>query len=144
LVLDYWHDRQNKRYILPDYHPEHFNVRKIESRIAELRKEYGNPNNLTWDKCINAGEKLKKITAHKEQLNQMIEVESGVKLSRVLVEFFKWGFPKVKDDHSSPHRITIRKLSRWMIGYNDRSKSYTLDEDSSRCGVIRLRKDYKD
>ena len=144
LVLDYWHNGQNKRYILPDYHPEKFNVRKIESRIAELRKEYGNPNNLTWDKCINAGEKLKKISAHKEQLNEMIKVESGIKLSRVIVEFFKWGFPKIKDDNSSPHRITIRKLSRWMIGYNARSKSYTLDEDSSRCGVIRLRKDYKD
>ncbi len=142
LFLDYWHDKQNKRYVLPDYHPEKFNVRKIESRIAELRREYGNPNNLTWDKCINTGEQLKKIKANKEQLNEMIQVESGVKLSSVIEQFFKKGFPKVKDDNSSPHRITIRKLSRWMIGYNDRSKCFTLDEDVNRCGVIRLSKDY--
>ena len=38
LVLDYWHNGQNKRYILPDYHPEKFNVRKIESRIQITKR----------------------------------------------------------------------------------------------------------
>ena len=51
---------KSKRFFMRDYDKKNFNVRSIEEEIRRLRREYGNPNNLTWDMDIEVGEQLKK------------------------------------------------------------------------------------
>ena len=74
MILDYWLNDgvertlangkkvygKSKRYVLGDYNRETFNVKHIEKKIADLRKEYGSTNDLTWAVDIVEGEKLKK------------------------------------------------------------------------------------
>ena len=110
LVLDYWLNTpgqlqrtvrrgakeikiygKSKKYILGDYDQDTFNVRHIEKRVAYLREEYGNPNNLTWDKDINEGEKLKKVQRFKEQHTKITEKT----IKELIEEFYKAGFPKI-------------------------------------------------
>jgi len=142
LVLDYWIGGKGKKFVLPDYNPDTFNVRHIEKRISELRTKYGNKHNLTWDLDINHGEKAEKISRFKAQMNQ----SSSKSIKEVIEEFYKAGFPKIRNDGTSPNRNTIRGLGLYLIGSsvsgsvgNDRSKSFTLTEDEARNGVMILK-----
>ena len=158
LVLDYWLNTpgqlqrtvrrghkeikiygKSKKYILGDYDQDTFNVRHIEKRVAYLREEYGNPNNLTWDKDINEGEKLKKVERFKEQHTKITQKT----IKELIEEFYKAGFPKIKNDGTSPNRKTIRKQSLLLIGYNDRARAFKLDEDKARSGVMIMKDGYK-
>ena len=131
---------KSKKHILGNYDPEHFNVRHIEKRVSLLREEYGNPDNLTWDQDINEGEKLKKVERFKQQHTKITEKI----IKELIVEFYKAGFPKIKNDGTSPNRKTIRKQSLLLIGHNDRAKAFKLDEDKSRSGVMLMKEGYKD
>jgi integrase len=132
LCLEYWFNGIAKRYHFPDYHPEEFNVREVEKRIADLREKYGNPNNLTWDLDINEGEQKNKINRIKGQL-QISQIKT---IREVIEEFYSAGFPKIKNDGTSPSRKTIKTQSRYLIGYNERNNNYKLIENESRNGVF--------
>ena len=139
LILDYWINGKAKKYCMPDYNPETFNVRHIEKKISELRTRYGNPHNLTWDQDINKGEKLNKVSRFKEQLKET----STKSIKEVIEEFYKAEFPKIRNDGTSPSRNTIRNMSRYILGIGARAHSFKLDEDTSRNGVMVLKKNYK-
>ena len=62
---------KSKRFFMKDYDKKNFNVRAMEEEIRRLRKEYGNPNNLTWDMDIEVGEQLKKRNRYTEQLGEL-------------------------------------------------------------------------
>ena len=105
LILDYWFGGRAKRLYLPDYDPKTFNVRQINKRIAELRTLYGNPGNLTWDKDINFEEKNKKLSKFRESL-----INTSVKtFKEIIEEMYVAGFPKIRNDGTSPSRHTICK-----------------------------------
>ena len=123
LVLDYWFGGRAKRHYLPDYDPKPNNVREISKRIAELRKLYGNPGNLTWDKDINFEEKNKKLDKFKASLKDT----SIRSFKEVIEEMYIAGFPKIRNDGTSPSRNTIRQMTRYILGIGDRSKSFKLD-----------------
>jgi len=139
LILDYWVNGKAKKYVLPDYNADTFNVRHIEKKIAELRTKYGNSHNLTWDLDINKEVKDKKAERFKSNLKQY----STKSIKEVIEEFYKAGFPKIRNDGTSPNRDSIRGLSLYLIGHNDRSKAFTLDENEARNGVMILKPDYK-
>jgi len=138
LILDYWINGKARKYVMPDYNPETFNVRHIEKKIAELRNVYGNPHNLTWDKDINIGERTAKISRFKEQLSET----SSKTIKEIIELFYAAGFPKIRNDGTSPSRTSISNMSRYILGIGDRKHSFKLDEDASRNGVMVLKKGY--
>ena len=138
LILDYWFGGRAKRLYLPDYDPKTFNVRQINKRIAELRRLYGNPGNLTWDKDINFEEKNKKLSKFRESL-----INTSVKtFKEIIEEMYVAGFPKIRNDGTSPGRHTIRQMTRYILGIGDRSRAFKLDEDTSHNGVMNLKPNF--
>tara|TARA_R100001224_G_scaffold90890_1_gene60090 strand:+ start:300 stop:2012 length:1713 start_codon:yes stop_codon:yes gene_type:complete len=135
LVLDYWFGGKAKRHYLPDYDPNNFNVRHIHKRIADLRDLYGNPRNYTWDKDINLEEKRAKLDKFKASLR-----DTSVKtFKEIIEEMYVAGFPKIRNDGTSPSRYTIRNMTRYILGIKDRSRSFRLDEDTLHNGVMVLK-----
>jgi len=82
IILDYWLNTNDeivtpagrivkgvsKRFVMGNYDKTNFNVKHIEEKIADLRKLYGNPNNLTLEQDIYEGEQLKRRTRFTDQL----------------------------------------------------------------------------
>lgn len=123
---------KSKRYILGNYDKKNFNVRHIENKIAEFRKLYGNPHNLTWDKDIHAGEQLKKRGAYAAQLEEL----KNYTINQVVESFFINGCPKINKPSESLNRSTITDSLRYLIGYNERSSVLKISNDNLHNGVI--------
>jgi len=146
MFLDYWLNTneetilksgvkifgKSKRYILGNYDKKNFNVRHIENKIAELRKLYGNPNNLTWDKDIHAGEQLKKRGAYASQLEEL----KNYTINQVIESFFEYGCPKINKPSETMNKSTISDNARYLIGYNDRTTTLKITNNELHNGVI--------
>ena len=123
---------RSKRYILGNYDKKNFNVRKIEQKIGELRDEYGNKNNLTWNKDIHAGEQLKKRGAYAAQLEEL----ENYTVNQVIESFYEHGCPKINKPSESMNRTTISGNARYLIGYNERTTILKISNDEAHTGVI--------
>jgi len=139
LILDYWFNGKAKRHVLPDYDPEHFHVKKIEKYIRSLRDKFGSPDNKTWIKDINVELKREKVEAVKRALT----VVPGKTIKEVIEEFYKAGFPKMRNDGTSPNITTIRKQTVYLLGKGERGHSFTLTENEAHNGVMWLKKEYR-
>ena len=123
---------KSKRYILGNYDKKNFNVRKIEQKIGELRAEYGNKNNLTWNKDIHAGEQLKKRGAYAAQLEEL----ENYTVNQVIESFYEHGCPKINKPSESMNRTTISGNARYVIGYHERTTILKFSNDEAHTGVI--------
>ena len=126
---------ESKRYILGNYDKKNFNVRHIENKIAELRKLYGNPNNLTWDKDIHAGEQLLKRGVYAAQLEEL----KNYTINQVVESFFINGCPKILKPSESLNRTTITDSMRYLIGYNERTSILKVSNNEHHNGIITFR-----
>ena len=123
---------ESKRYVLGNYDKKDFNVRLIEKKISGLRQLYGNPNNLTWDKDIHAGEELKKRGTYAAQLEEL----KNHTVNQAVESFFKSGCPKINKPSESLNRSTISDVIRYLIGYNERTLLLRVANNEFHNGVI--------
>ena len=123
---------ESKRYVLGNYDKKNFNVRHIENKISELRKQYGNPNNLTWDKDIHSGEELKKRGVYASQLEELKKYT----INQVIESYFEFGCPKINKPSESLNKSTISDNARYLIGYNERMDTLKISNDELHNGVI--------
>ena len=126
---------KSKRYVLGNYDKKDFNVRHIENKISDLRKQYGNPNNLTWDKDIHAGEELKKRGVYAAQLEEL----KNYTINQVIESFFINGCPKILKPSESLNRTTITDNARYLIGYNERVSFLKFSNNEQHNGIISFR-----
>jgi len=149
MFLDYWLNTneekilksgkkiygKSKRYVLGNYDKKDFNVRHIENKISDLRKQYGNPNNLTWDKDIHAGEELKKRGVYAAQLEEL----KNYTINQVIESFFINGCPKILKPSESLNRTTITDNARYLIGYDERVSFLKFSNNEQHNGIISFR-----
>jgi len=129
----------SKRYVLGDYNKETFNVKAIEKKIADLRKEYGSENDLTWAVDIVEGEKLKKRKKYDTQLG---EIQKAT-FNDVIKSFFEANCPQIDKPSETLHRITIRENARYLMGYDDRTNALKYVTNEQNQGEIVFRDSYK-
>ena len=126
---------ESKRYVLGNYDRRNFNVRLIEKKISDLRRLYGNPNNLTWDKDIHAGEQLKKRGAYAAQLEEL----KNYTVNQVIESYFINGCPKILKPSESINKSTMRDCTRYLIGYAGRIPTMKFSNNEFHNGVITFR-----
>lgn len=153
MILDYWLNDgvertlangkkvygKSKRYVLGDYNRETFNVKHIEKKIADLRKEYGSTNDLTWAVDIVEGEKLKKRKKYDAQLGEI----QRATFNDAIKSFFEANCPQIDKPSETLHKNTIRENARYLIGYNDRLKAIKFITNENNQGEIEFRDSYK-
>ena len=148
LVLDYWLNTaaerilpngrtvkgESRRFVLGYFNKDTFNVKHLEDKIAYLRKQYGNPNNLTWDLDISEGEQYKKRSRYTEQLSALQEYT----INQVIESWYNSGCPKILRPSESLNKNTLRDNNRYLIGYHIRAKQMRYSADKNRNGVIKF------
>lgn len=153
MILDYWLNDgvertlangkkvygKSKRYVLGDYNRETFNVKHIEKKIADLRKEYGSTNDLTWAVDIVEGEKLKKRKKYDAQLGEI----QRATFNDAIKSFFEANCPQIDKPSETLHKNTTRENARYLIGYNDRLKAIKFITNENNQGEIEFRDSYK-
>jgi len=122
LVLDYWLNTaaerilpngrtvkgESRRFVLGYFNKDTFNVKHLEDKIAYLRKQYGNPNNLTWDLDISEGELYKKRSRYTEQLSALQEYT----INQVIESWYNSGCPKILRPSENLNKNTLRDNNR--------------------------------
>jgi len=153
MILDYWLNDgvertlangkkvygKSKRYVLGDYNREKFNVKAIEKKISDLRKEYGSENDLTWAVDIVEGEKLKKRKKYDTQLGEI----QRATFNDAIKSFFEANCPQIDKPSETLHKNTTRENARYLIGYNDRLKAIKFITNENNQGEIEFRDSYK-
>jgi len=148
IVLDYWLNSAeettlpsgrivkgySKRFVMGHYNKTDFKVKHIEEKIAALRKNYGNPNNLTWDQDINEGEQLKKRTRFTDQLVALQDYT----VCQVIESFYINKCPKINKPSESLNKSTLGDNTRYLIGYHDRTKALRYSADANNNGLIKF------
>ena len=148
IILDYWLNTNDetvtpagrtvkgvsKRFVMGNYDKTSFNVKHIEEKIADLRKLYGNPHNLTWDQDIYEGEQLKRRTRFTDQLVALQDYT----VNHVIESFFVNGCPKINKPSESLNKNTMVDNTRYMVGYHDRLKCMRFTADKTNNGIIKL------
>jgi|TARA_R110000744_G_scaffold114359_2_gene213866 integrase len=148
IILDYWLNKNNetelpsgrvvkgvsRRFVMGNYHKTNFKVKDIEEKIAALRKEYGNKNNLTWDLDIFEGEQLKKRSRYSGQLTKLQDYT----VNQVIESFYKYGCPKINKPSESLNKSTLGDNTRYLIGYHDRMNSLKFSADEFNNGLVRF------
>jgi|TARA_R110002074_G_scaffold193444_1_gene359280 hypothetical protein len=122
---------KSKRFFMRDYDKKNFNVRSIEEEIRRLRREYGNPNNLTWDMDIEVGEQLKKRNRYTEQLGELKKYT----VNQVIESYIREGMKKISKPSETLNQNSIKEQLRYLIGYNHHEVN---DKKISRQDVMKI------
>ncbi len=138
---------KSKRFFMRDYDKKNFNVRSIEEEIRRLRREYGNPNNLTWDMDIEVGEQLKKRNRYTEQLGELKKYT----VNQVIESYIRSGMPKITKPSESLNKNSMKEQLRYLIGYDhhdvngkkiSRQEAMNITSDHLTNGVIEYKEEY--
>tara|TARA_B100000787_G_scaffold52025_1_gene37531 strand:+ start:277 stop:1956 length:1680 start_codon:yes stop_codon:yes gene_type:complete len=124
----------SKRFVMGNYHKDSFKVKHIEEKIADLRREYGNKNNLTWDQDIYDGEQLKKRSRYTGQLSQLQDYT----VNQVIESFYLNGCPKINKPSESLNKSTLGDNTRYLIGYDERLDALKFSADQHNNGLVKF------
>jgi len=125
---------ESRRYVMGYYNKETFNVKHIEEKIAALRTDYGNPNNLTWDLDIYEGEQLKKRSRYSKQLTALQDYT----VNQVVESWYDNGCPKINKPSESLNKSSLSDNNRYLIGYHERTKPMRFSADENNNGLIKF------
>ncbi|MDC3410275.1 hypothetical protein OAX35_00130 [Candidatus Pelagibacter ubique] len=153
MILDYWLNDgvervlangkkvfgKSKRYVLGDYDKNKFNVKHIEKKIADLRKQYGSSNDLTWSVDIAEGERLKKRKIYDSQLG---EIQKAT-FNDAIQDFFEANCPQIDKPSESLSRKTMRTSACYLMGYHERVKALKFVTNKNNLGEVEFRENYK-
>ena len=127
-------------YSVGKYVPGSWGIRQVEEKLHPIYKQHTNEKGF-W--TANPNETEAKARAEKERFiksEEFVQAERKT-INEVIIELMKANMPKIKAEGTLCAK-SIREQSRFLIGYNKRSRFLSYSDNESGNGLISFRPNY--
>ena len=138
--LQFWYNGKADYYSVGKFIPGSWGVSDVEDKLYPIVRSHTNDKGH-WVKNPNETERKEK--AEKERLiksEEFIQAERKT-INEVIIELMKANMPKIKAEGTLCAK-SIREQSRFLIGYNKRSRFLSYSDNESGNGRITFRPNY--
>ena len=139
-IIVFWYNKKPHIYSVGKYIPGQFSIKQVEEKLYPIYKAHTNDKGF-W--VANPNETELKQKLEKERLiksEEYVQAERKT-INEVIIELMKANMPKIKAEGTICAK-SIREQSRFLIGYNKRTRFLSYSDNESGNGRITFRPKY--